>query len=365
MSTNIATIDTGRALAHPAAANMPAGAHQRGITPEAWHVMSTVLFKGASPEMICTLVDYCKARKLDPLKRPFHIVQVWDNEARRMAESIWPGIGELRTTAMRTGNYAGKSEIEFGPDQKKTWEGLTVEFPEWAQCRVYRIVGGQRVEFAGSKVYWLETYASKKGGAPNAMWAKRPRGQLAKCAEAEALRSAFPEEIGHQLTAEEMEGQSIGPDHARDVTPARSEALVEVIDAYGEAQTMTHAEAVETLRDAIKAATGEELDAIYEANADLIDGEARLALAMSDARHYIHDPETGELDASNAPFDWSAWTKEIAGKIDACETVEELTILQADNAGKLADLGNIKKKWADALNLKVGDRMRAIGGEDE
>ena len=32
-------------------------------------------------------------------------------------------------------------------------------------------------------------------------------GQLEKCAEAGALRRAFPEEIGNALTAEEMEGQ--------------------------------------------------------------------------------------------------------------------------------------------------------------
>ena len=212
-------------VAHPATANMPTGAHQRGISPEAWHVMSTVLFKGASPEMICTLVDYCKARKLDPLKRPFHIVQVWDNDARAMVESIWPGIGELRTTAMRTGNYAGKSEIEFGPDQRRKWGDTEVTFPEWAQCKVFRLVGGQRVEFAGSKVYWLETYAAKKGGVPNSMWSKRPRGQLAKCAEAEALRSAFPEELGHEVTADEMEGQRIGFDRARDVTPVETRDL--------------------------------------------------------------------------------------------------------------------------------------------
>ena len=38
------------------------------------------------------------------------------------------------------------------------------------------------------------------------MWLKRPRGQIEKCAEAAALRSAYPEEIGNEYVPEEMAG---------------------------------------------------------------------------------------------------------------------------------------------------------------
>ena len=50
-----------------------------------------------------------------------------------------------------------------------------------------------------------------KAESSNAMWTKRPRGQIAKCATAQALRSAFPE-IASQYTAEEMEGKDIQSD---------------------------------------------------------------------------------------------------------------------------------------------------------
>ena len=51
--------------------------------------------------------------------------------------------------------------------------------------------------------------ASLKSGAPNDRWKRSPFGQIEKCAEAAALRLAFPEEIGNDYAAEEMEGQSI------------------------------------------------------------------------------------------------------------------------------------------------------------
>jgi hypothetical protein len=40
------------------------------------------------------------------------------------------------------------------------------------------------------------------------MWLRRPYAQIAKCAEAQALRKAFPE-VGAQPTADEMEGKSL------------------------------------------------------------------------------------------------------------------------------------------------------------
>jgi hypothetical protein len=41
------------------------------------------------------------------------------------------------------------------------------------------------------------------------MWTKRPYAQLAKCAQAQALRIAFPEATGSEATADEMEGREI------------------------------------------------------------------------------------------------------------------------------------------------------------
>jgi hypothetical protein len=62
-------------------------------------------------------------------------------------------------------------------------------------------------------VYWVETYATIKRGddTPNEMWETRPRGQLEKCAEAAALRAAFPEEVGGDYIPEEVRHDRGGP----------------------------------------------------------------------------------------------------------------------------------------------------------
>jgi phage recombination protein Bet len=188
-----------------------------------WKVLVEAIFPAAkSIDSVIMALSYCKTRNLDVFKRPVHIVPMWDSARGGMVESVWPGISELRTTASRTKGYAGCDVAEFGPiiegsftgrvKEKGDWKEVTakVDYPEWCRITVYRIVDGQRCKFVGPKVSWAETYATMgNSDVPNKMWQERPEGQLEKCAEAAALRRAFPEEIGNELTAEEMTGRNV------------------------------------------------------------------------------------------------------------------------------------------------------------
>lgn len=191
----------------------PALESEYGVGLPAWKALTEAVWPAArTPEAIELALAYCKARNLDPMKRPVHIVPVWSTALGKMVEGVWPGISELRTTAMRTKQYAGCRSTVFGPLIEHTFRsGFKMSFPEWAQKTVFKLVGGQMATFEGPEVYWLETYATAKKDTdtPNAMWLKRPRGQLDKCAEAAALRMAFPEELGDEPTAEEMHGKTL------------------------------------------------------------------------------------------------------------------------------------------------------------
>lgn len=246
MSQNVAVVEAARLPYPEAAARM-------GVESSAWQTLVNATFPTArTAEGVILALNYCRARGLDVFKRPVHIVPIRTKlkspdgkEYWADLETVWPGINELRTTAHRTGVYAGSDPAEWGPDITSEWElpsgdddggdhpnapprekkapaapvrTMKVVHPEWCQITVYRIVQGQRVAFPGPRVYWLETYATAgKSDRPNEMWKDRARGQLEKCAEAAALRKAFPEELGSEHIVEEAPRMV-------DVTPAAAAA---------------------------------------------------------------------------------------------------------------------------------------------
>lgn len=191
-----------------------------------WILLTEIIFPEAgSARAIELALAYCKARGLDVFKRPVHIVQVHDPVAKRVIDTVWPGISELRTMAMRTGQFAGFDETEFGEVVEKQIGDGVFRFPEWARCTVHRMLAGQRVRFVGPTVVWEETFARDPadGCSPNAFWRRRARGQLEKCAEASALRRAFPEELGSEYAAEEIEGRVFGARPRREEVAKREE----------------------------------------------------------------------------------------------------------------------------------------------
>jgi len=213
-----------------------------GLDLGTWKVLTESIFPSAqTAEGILLAVRYCRARKLDILRRPVHVVPMWSKALGREVETVWPGIAEVQTTAARTGQWAGMDAPRFGPDQTRTFRGrvkrdegweeiqLSVTYPAWCEVTVYRgVVQGSRCPFTET-VWWDETY-SRAGGirseVPTDMWVKRPRGQLLKCAKAASLRAAFPEEADY--TAEEMAGKVIEADALP--LPAESAEVIEAED---------------------------------------------------------------------------------------------------------------------------------------
>ena len=196
------------------------------IDPHIWSTLKNSLYTGARDESILMVLDYCKAGNLDPLQKPVHIVPMSVKNAQtgkyEFKDTIMAGIGLYRIQAARSNQYAGVGEPEYGALITANLGGINFTYPEWCKVTVRKIVHGSIVEFS-AKEYWIENYATsgRDSLAPNSMWRKRPYGQIAKCAEAQALRKAFPEIVSQQPTAEEMEGKSLNEldSDLKNVTP--------------------------------------------------------------------------------------------------------------------------------------------------
>jgi phage recombination protein Bet len=146
---------------------------------------------GATDDELKVFLYVCARTKLDPFARQIYLVKRWDTRQGRDVFTPQTGIDGLRSIAERAGNYAGNDDPTF--DDEKT--------PKKATVSVYKIVEGQRVAFSAS-ARW-EQYCPK---SPNDfMWQKMPHLMLGKCAEALALRKAFPNVIGGLYISEEME----------------------------------------------------------------------------------------------------------------------------------------------------------------
>ena len=199
--------------------NLPSNQIEDG---ELINVLKSSLYPSASDNGVKLVIGYCTGAGLDPMQKPVHIVPMWDKNTRSMRDVVMPGIGLYRVQAARSGEYGGISEPEFGEDITEQIGSVHITYPLSCKVTVYRLVGGQKVEFSAIE-RWKENYAIKGGKerdiSPNAMWEKRPYAQLAKCAEAQALRKAFPE-FGAAPTAEEMEGKDFA-------SPSEEEKVVE------------------------------------------------------------------------------------------------------------------------------------------
>ncbi|MFM4851188.1 phage recombination protein Bet [Aeromonas caviae] len=234
---------------------------QRGIDEPTWNALCNTIYPGANPDSVVMAIDYCKARGLDILLKPVHLVPMQVTDARSK-EKVWrdvpmPGIGMYRIQADRSGNYAGADEPVFGPDVTEEFQDpynqsakIKVTYPQWCKYTVFKMVNGQRVAFHALE-RWKENYATQSGKTecPNAMWRKRPYAQLAKCTEAQALRKAWPE-IGSEPTAEEMEGKEIiineiPGNQPQQGVPAKSRTLDAIRGQGTEPVTLEHEQVAE------------------------------------------------------------------------------------------------------------------------
>lgn len=148
---------------------------------------------GASKEEAQVLLATVARRRLDPFSKQVYFVKRYDAAKREEVWAIQTSIDGLRAIAERTGKYDGQDEPQYGEDEAGKFCKVKVYRKDWSAGR--GVVG---------IAYLAEFIQKKRDGTVTQFWARMPRLMLAKCAEALALRKAFPEDTAGLYIPEEM-----------------------------------------------------------------------------------------------------------------------------------------------------------------
>lgn len=153
------------------------------FTPDQVALIKSQVAPNATNDELKLFLYQAQRTGLDPLTRQIYCIH------RGGKMTIQTSIDGFRVIAERSGDYAGQSEPIFNEQDGKIIS---------CSISVYRFRGDVRYQASVGVAYMAEYDA----GGP--MWRKMPHTMIAKCAEALALRKAYPQDLSGLYTADEM-----------------------------------------------------------------------------------------------------------------------------------------------------------------
>lgn len=257
-------------------------------------------------------LNFAQRTGLDPFARQIYMIGRNSKDRNGSWITKWTiqaSIDGLRIVAERSGDYAGQTSAEYcGEDGvwRDTW--TSKEPPVAARVGVLRH-GFQAPAYGVA--YYDEYAQTDRDGKPTQMWKDKPRLMLAKCAEALALRKAFPNDLSGLYTSDEMGAADRPPIAAPEpvsapepvvVVDEQTGEIIEVEEQASQAQlkaihAISHKLGVE--RDAILPLLGRILKTDFASSAELSKSQAHQVIDTLKPLADCEDPV--------AAYDASEW----------------------------------------------------------
>lgn len=152
-------------------------------------IIKDMYFRGASDAEFEAFLMLCKKTGLDPIAKQIYVMKSGGKLVTMTS------IDGQRLVAERTGKYAPGREPTYTYDAK----GKLISATSYVKKRT-------------SDGSWHEVAATAhlvEFGKDNQIWKQMPHIMLAKCAESQALRRAFPNDLSGLYSREEMEQANI------------------------------------------------------------------------------------------------------------------------------------------------------------
>jgi phage recombination protein Bet len=167
-------------------------------------LIKRTIAKDATDDELKLFMAQCERTGLDPFDRQIYFIKRKQKDKRTGA---WVEVGQTQTSidgfrvvAERTGEMDGQ-EVAWC-DEAGQWTDIWLKSSPPFGARVLAYRKGCAKPFPG--IARFDEYAQTYDGKPSGLWGKMPANQLAKCAEALALRKAFPKQLSGLYTRDEM-----------------------------------------------------------------------------------------------------------------------------------------------------------------
>lgn len=184
---------------------------QNEFTQQQMAALRALGVEDATPGDLMLFLNTAQRTGLDPFSKQIYMIgrRQKVNGQWVTKQTIQAGIDGLRLVARRAADKAGVTlsmDDTLWADKDGRWHDLWIwpQPPTAAKVTIHR--GDGTFSAVAPYVEYVGTRYDKDTGrnVPNSMWASKPATMLAKCAEALALRRAFPLDLAQVYTPDEM-----------------------------------------------------------------------------------------------------------------------------------------------------------------